>query len=73
MTPYQVVLGQKSKNPTARLRDILTFTQGHALKHVVQLKVIKGKKIFLGRGSIFLGILSFLQQIRVMCSFPNRA
>ena len=54
VTPYQVVLGQKWKNPSAKLRDILTFTQGHALKHVVQLKVVKGKKIFLGRRSILL-------------------
>ena len=38
MTPYQVVLGQKWKNRTARLRDILPFSQGHALKHVVQLR-----------------------------------
>ena len=44
MTPYQVVLGQKWKNRTARLHDILPFSQGHALKHVVQLKGIKGKK-----------------------------
>ena len=54
MTPYQVVLGQKWKNRTARLRDILPFSQGHALKRVVQLKVIKGKKIFLGKESILL-------------------
>ena len=46
MTPYQVVLGQKWKNRTARLRDILTFSQGHALKRIMQLKVIKGKKSF---------------------------
>ena len=42
--PYQIVLGQKWMNRTARLRDILPFSQGHALKCVVQLKVIKGKK-----------------------------
>ena len=54
MTPYQVVLGQKWKNLTARLRDILLLSQGHALKRVMQLKVIKGKKIFLGKGSILL-------------------
>ena len=41
MTPYQVVLGQKWKNGTARLRDILPFSQGHALKCEVQLKVVK--------------------------------
>ena len=46
MTPYQVVLGQKWKNRTARLRDILPFSQGHASKCVMQLKVIKGKKSF---------------------------
>ena len=54
MTPYQVVLGQKWKNRSARLRDILPFSQGHALKCVVQLKVIKEKKIFLGKGAILL-------------------
>ena len=48
MTPYQDVLGQKWKNRTARLRDILPFSQGHALKHVMQLKVIKEKKSFWG-------------------------
>jgi len=46
MTPYQVVLGQKWKNGTTRLPDILPFSQGHALGLVVQLKVIKGKKSF---------------------------
>jgi len=44
MTPYQVVLGQKWKNCTTRLRDILPFSQGHALKRIVQSKFIKGKK-----------------------------
>ena len=53
-TSYQVVLRQKWKNPTAMLRDILSFSQAHALKCVMQLKVIKGKEIFLGRGSILL-------------------
>ena len=46
MTPYQVVLGQKWTNRTARLRDILPFSQVHALKRTVQLKVIKEKKSF---------------------------
>ena len=38
----------------ARLRDILPYSQAHALKHTVQLKVIKGKKILLGKGSTLL-------------------
>ena len=49
MTPYQVVLGHKGKKRTARLRDILPFSQGHALKRAMQLKVIKEKKILLER------------------------
>ena len=60
LTPYLVVPGQKWKNRTARLRDILPFTKAHALKRVVQLKVIKGKKIFLGRGSTLLLCKKFI-------------
>ena len=47
--PYQIVLGQRWKNRTARLcDDILPFSQAHALKRTVQLKVIKGKKNLFG-------------------------
>ena len=49
MTPYQVVLGQKWKNRTTRLRDILPFRQGHALKRVMQKKSHKRKKNLFGQ------------------------
>jgi len=44
----------KKSHQNPRLRNILPFSQGHALKWVVQLKDIKGKEIFLGRGSTLL-------------------
>ena len=46
MTPCQVVLGQKWKHRTARLHDILLFSQAHALKCALQLKVIKEKNLW---------------------------
>ena len=42
--PKQKFSGQIFQFLLARLRDILPFSQAHALKRTVQLKVIKGKK-----------------------------
>ena len=44
--PKQKFSGQIFQFLLARLRDILPFSQAHALKRTVQLKVIKGKKSF---------------------------